>query len=376
MLRSGKTVHYTHPMYANLLGGSIFTLALQYFNIVVLRKSSYETGGPTTAPEGNPLMLPAKTKQQQGKGKDQDCEPESAFVEIWRRMIWGISHFLDNRLSGTPWEVRNVPRFSKKDVDYVPSKAIFLRNNILRCLISVVLLDLGAPPADTSQNATIFADSKVPFFTRLSSVTTEEISMRLITTAASTTMTYLLFQAMYSAMAVLAVGLNLSLPERWRPLFGDFSEAWSLRRSWSTFWHQGIASCLTGPAKWFVFGVLRLPKSSLLARYLFTVVVFVLSGAMHLCGELTAGIPLSESGVLQFFFTQTLGLLIEDTVVGIWQRVVGGADRRARGWQKVVGLVWVGLWMAWSMPVWTYPASRRSEGEGILPFSIVDHLKG
>jgi hypothetical protein len=206
-------------------------------------------------------------------------------------------------------------------------------------------------------------------------VTGEDIAMRFVTTIASTSITYLLFQAMYSGGAVFMVALKLSPPERWRPLFGDFTDIWSLRRAWSTFWHQGMASVLTGPARFLTFRVLGLPKTSLLGRYVFTVVVFALSGAMHIFGELTAGIPRSESGVVQFFTTQALGLLIEDSVSSAWRRAAGRNKREPHWWEKAVGFIWVVVWLAWSMPVWTYPASRRSQGEGILPFSIVDHLK-
>jgi hypothetical protein len=372
MLRSGKAVHYTHPMYANLLGGSVFTLALQYFNLVVVRKSSYDTGGPTTTPEGVPIRL---VDPQEPKTATKVDENLSAFTKSRRRILWGVSHIFDSRLSGTPWEVKNVPHFSEQNPDYIPSKTTFLRNNILRCFISVLLLDLARPSADITQNATLFADSKVPFLARLSSVTAEDVVMRVVTTTASTAITYLLFQAMYSSAAVFMVGLNLSRIERWRPLFGDLTDVWSLRRAWSIFWHQGMANCLTGPAKFVTFGILRLHKGSILARYVFTLIVFALSGTMHICGELTAGIPLSESGVVQFFITQVLGLLMEDFVSGLWSWTMGRNGGKIQWWKKAVGFVWVAVWLAWSMPVWTYPASRRSQGEGVLPFSIVDFFK-
>lgn len=372
MLRSGKIVRYTHPMYANLLGGSVFTLALQYLNIIVIRKSRYKTRGPTTTPEGAPIQL---ADPQKPKTATEDDEHVSSFTRSQRRILWGVSHIFDSRLSGTPWEVKNVPHFSEEDPNYIPSKNIFLRNNILRCFITVLLLDLARPSTDSAQNAILFADSKVPFFARLSSVTGEDVTMRFITTMASTAITYLLFQAMYSSAAVLMVGLNLSRTKRWRPLFGYFSDVWSLRRAWSMFWHQGMANCLTGPAKFVTFGVLKLPKGSILARYVFTFIVFALSGAMHICGELTAGIPLSESGVVQFFTTQVLGLLIEDFVSGCWRCTVGRNEDEVQWWEKAVGFIWVVVWLAWSMPIWTYPASRRSRGEGVLPFSVVDYLK-
>jgi hypothetical protein len=102
MLRSGETVHYTHPMYANLLGGSVFTLALQYFNLVVIRKSSYKSRGPTTTPEGAPVRLAG---HQKPKTAIEEDEHVSAFTQSRQRILWGVSHIFDSRLSGTPWEV-------------------------------------------------------------------------------------------------------------------------------------------------------------------------------------------------------------------------------------------------------------------------------
>jgi hypothetical protein len=382
MLRSERTVRYTHPMYANLLGGSIFTMALQYFNLAIVRRSSYEAGGPTTTPEGQPLGLSVKTeKSTRNERYDREYFP-SKFASIGQRIKWGLSFFLNTRMSGTPWEVKNVPPFSKHDAAYVPSKSIFLRRNALQCLISVLLLDLCRPSKDTSKNYILFADNKIPVFARLSSVTTEDLTIRLLTTTASTILTYLLFQAMYSFMAVMSVALGFSPPRTWRPLFGGISDAYSLRRAWSVFWHQGMASSLLGPAKWFVFGILRLRRTSLTARYILAVVVFVLSGAMHVCGEIAAGVSFSESGVIQFFATQALGFAIEDATLAMWSRVTApwtnhhGAHGTVRWWQKVFGFVWVIAWFAWSMPVWIYPASQRSNGEGLLPFSIIDSLKG
>lgn len=147
----------------------------------------------------------------------------------------------------------------------------------------------------------------------------------------------------------------------------------------SNFWHQSVSSTFTGPAKYFVFRLLRLEGKPLVARYIYATVVFILSGAMHVCGEVTAGVPIWEGGAVQFFAMQALGLAVEDSIVAIWQRVgpkkTGGKGHQMQWWQRVVGYVWVVAWMAWSMPVWTYPASRRSQGEGMLPFSIVDYVK-
>ncbi|KAF2009043.1 hypothetical protein BU24DRAFT_474509 [Aaosphaeria arxii CBS 175.79] len=370
MLYSQNTVTFSHPMYANLLGGSIFTFALQYFNLVILRKSCYEQGGPTRTPEGATLQSNQNDKKVNDKIKP--VGHTKWLPTATKRLSWGTAHIFDSRGSGNPWEVKNVPRFSTNDPHYIPTKNEFLIRNILICLSSTILLDIVRPSADSSQNEKLFADHKIYFFSRLGSVTVEEISIRFLTTLASTVMTYLLFQAMYSAGAVVMVGLGMSRPDRWRPLFGDIREVYSLRRSWSIFWHQGLTSNITAPAKYFTFKIFGLRKGSILARYVFTIITFALSGAMHTCGELAAGITPAESGTIQFFTTQALGIVIEDIFSWAWKRFNGNSE--PRWYQKVMGFAWVVLWFTWSMPVWTYPASKRSQGESILPFSIIDHF--
>ncbi|ORY04455.1 membrane bound O-acyl transferase family-domain-containing protein [Clohesyomyces aquaticus] len=384
LLNSSTYIFFTHPMYSNLLGGSIFSVMIRYLDTVILRKTSYEAGGPTTTAEGEPLQL-SRTKESDRRSRTQGT--------VCQRILFATSHIFNNRLSNTPWEVKNVPHFDENNPTYTPSKGAFLRQNAFILSASILLLDLSRlASGDLAENAIFFADAKIPFFTRLQDVTIEDVAMRFITTISSIIITYLLFQAMYTCAAILAVGSGLSTPNRWRPLFGSIRDARSLRRAWSLFWHQAMSSCLTGPAKYLTFRLLRLPRRSLISRYILTTIVFVLSGCMHLCADTAAGIPISESGVVRFFATQALGLVIEDFVQGAWRIVEeeGGkswtlppiwrarwkAPKKSgvRWWQKGIGYVWVVAWLAWSMPVWTYPAARRSQGEGILPFSILEHF--
>jgi hypothetical protein len=68
-------------------------------------------------------------------------------------------------------------------------------------------------------------------------------------------------------------------------------------------------------------------------------------------------------------------MVIEDCISWVWRTSTGrGGDGRAL-WQIVLGFTWVFAWFTWTMPVWTYPISRKSEGEGILPFSIISIIQ-
>lgn len=100
--------------------------------------------------------------------------------------------------------------------------------------------------------------------------------------------------------------------------------------------------------------VLRLPRSSVLGRYLTIATVFSLSGLMHLLGALSANIPFS--GAMYFFGLSGLGLLIEITVQGLWGHFALPQPQVI--WCRVVGFLWVGLCFSliapWYSPEWEY----------------------
>lgn len=96
-----------------------------------------------------------------------------------------------------------------------------------------------------------------------------------------------------------------------------------------------------------------------------------------MCGEVAAGLPWHKSGALLFFCNQTVGIMLEDVAQAVYDSSVGRkaeVKKRPRLWKRVLGYAWVLAWMAWSMPVWTYPVSERSKGEGVLPFRIMERV--
>lgn len=216
-------------MYANMLGSAVFSLLLQYLDMTLLRAATYEAGGPTRASGGS---APPVQKRCEGKDSNKDVGEMWSVASIRRRLLFGVFYSFDKRLTATPWEIKHVPRFDKNDVNHVPSRAKFLLNHTIRFFLAVLLLDLGRPSADASKSDELFAQDKVPFFSRLRSVTAEDVGLRFATSIGTATLIYLMFQMIYSRMALVCVGLYASPPERWRPFFGDVTDAWSLRRAW------------------------------------------------------------------------------------------------------------------------------------------------
>ena len=99
-----------------------------------------------------------------------------------------------------------------------------------------------------------------------------------------------------------------------------------------------------------------------------------MSGLQHIVTDMASGMPLRNSGSIQFFVTHFFGILIEDTWQELWFRVGGMSNTKAT---VTLGFVWLFLFQVWSTPVWLYPmlVDRKGlEKERLLPFNFVQVL--
>lgn len=135
------------------------------------------------------------------------------------------------------------------------------------------------------------------------------------------------------------------------------------------FWHQQLRDALNDPATIIAHGILRLPATGIAQRYAKIVICFFISGVMHMFVDLANGLTYAESGAIRFFTTQALGIMIEDGVQDTWRRLFGdgkSADDNTgiSMWKRVVGLIWLWAFMAWTVPSWMFaPILSRASGE-------------
>lgn len=213
---------FSHPLFANLVGGSLANMVLRYIDLVLLSAWSAKARGPTSK---NGSLEPTTQKDTKvGRGGS------FAWVgEVW----WALTLIFNNRLVDTAWEVKHVPRFSKDRSGWVPSRMRYVWSRGATAVVCFILLDatrlLGAPP---EQNAVLFAPEKVAFFSRLGDVSMEEVAMRYVSAIMFGVVTFLLFEGVHCGVGAIWVGLGLSHVKTWRPCFGTIFESWSLRRFW------------------------------------------------------------------------------------------------------------------------------------------------
>ncbi|MCJ1432277.1 hypothetical protein MMC27_001633 [Xylographa pallens] len=367
--RTGRIV------WASYFAGSGITCLLHYVETALLSRWTFESKYRT-------LCSPDVSTASGGSGGNTRLT--ASRDTVWDRLRFSFRAIFSSRHIGTSDEVKNVPPFSAKDSKYAPSRRRFLLEKAAIFLVCYMILDLAtSEPPQPGVNATNFSARKVPFFGRLSAVSTPDLVIRLATTIGLWVSLYCVIQAGYSVYAFVCVALNIDEPKSWRPAFGSLEEAYSIRRFWGMFWHQFQRQKLTGSADFLVFDLVRLQRGSLTARYAHLLAVFAISGLQHALVDRAEGYSWQSSGSIQFFLTQAAGIMLEDAIQAMYNQQLGrNHNKHSRSiqanWVRYTGYIWVAVFLIWSTPVWIYPALRVNEGEEkdiLLPFSIIGFLK-
>ncbi|KAJ5586704.1 uncharacterized protein N7459_002469 [Penicillium hispanicum] len=176
--------------------------------------------------------------------------------------------------------------------------------------------------------------------------------------------------------SILHVGLGLSSPLDWPPMFGRMADAYTLRNFWGVFWHQNLRQSLTAVSSWITRDVMHLPRPSVLERYSNIFLVFLQSGLIHVATDATMGIPARWSGAVPFFTTFTLGIMIEDGVQSLYRTMSGSEENGVPKWKRGVGFLWVVLWLGVTSTWFIHPGTQSSppHSMSIVPYCISERI--
>ena len=205
-------------IWASFLASNLLGQCLQYADMALLSRWSYEADGPTSALGGQ---------------RNLKIEASGKPVSTMGRVRFALFTTWAARLANSPWEVKNTPPFRTGDPTFVPSRGRFLRDTALKlsaCIIIINLIDLI--PAKPAQNSILFSGARVPLFARLWDVTGEEAVVRVGASLLGWFINYCILEAMYDTLAIVFVALRLTGVSAWRPIFGDLQDCRSLRRFW------------------------------------------------------------------------------------------------------------------------------------------------
>jgi peptidoglycan/LPS O-acetylase OafA/YrhL len=127
---------------------------------------------------------------------------------------------------------------------------------------------------------------------------------------------------------------------------------------------------------------LGLPKPSILERYTNILLVFTLSGILHVLTDIGAG-RTTYFGTLLFFQSFTLGFAIEDAVQELWRRFfettkptrASESGTKTAKWKKVAGSIWTICFICVVAPWYGYPIVLTPlEERWILPYLFTEKL--
>jgi hypothetical protein len=144
------------PIARAVLGsGSVYRI-IHYIAIVLLDGWTFE--GPTSSLGG---LVPIT----------ETCEIKVpwSWKSIGDRFRYGVRVSTTTRFSTTRWSIRYIPPFNSAKHGYVPSRSEFLWRSLIRVGILGCFLGLTGKFAQEfwKENAIMFAETRVPFFSRM-----------------------------------------------------------------------------------------------------------------------------------------------------------------------------------------------------------------
>ncbi|KAF8639114.1 hypothetical protein AX17_001729 [Amanita inopinata Kibby_2008] len=206
--------------------------------------------------------------------------------------------------------------------------------------------------------------------------------------------TYIQIDRLYRVFGVLSVLVGLSTPEEWPPMFGSWSEPYTVQRLWGRTWHQLLRRFLTVHGQWVAEDVLALKRGTI-AFYVRLVTAFLISGLIHSgidyalysgtvswqwsyrwchwCGEdgdryadVVPGTP-SGGGAMSFFMLQPVAIFMEDMVIRYANQILKANVRSHWRCWNFLGYIWVLTWFTFCMPMWLDPLIQAGMTESGPP---------
>lgn len=209
------------------MAGNAPTYLLRYLDLVLLDRWTFEAGGPAVLARGDD----GRKEGRVTAGSSSNGRTHSANA-IMARLRFGLLTTLSSRQVNTSFQVKNVPCFSNRYAELVPSRAVFLRNTALATLVCYLIVDLSIMAAQPEQNPILFKPQNVPFLARWDDISAIELAVRTFASLAVWLNIYCIFRVGHGILSFVAVSTGLSKVTAWPPAFGPLAEAYTVRRCW------------------------------------------------------------------------------------------------------------------------------------------------
>jgi hypothetical protein len=206
------------------------------------------------------------------------------------------------------------------------------------------------------------------FHHRSAAITTRETLIRVFLAFHFLWSAYYIFTFLHSLFALAFVCvLGLDNPSDWPPLYGNPTEAYTIRRFWGKYWHRLVYRTYLGYATLISQKVLRIPRCSPLERLVVNFLVFLLSGAVHAIVTWRLEFRCGYWEDVGWFCLNYAAILVEEGVLWAIAGLSGGVRGRETKVKtrkpsdetplvhKAVGFLWVFSFIFWSLPKSQFP---------------------
>ncbi|KAL6708276.1 hypothetical protein ACN47E_003200 [Coniothyrium glycines] len=192
----------------------------------------------------------------------------------------------------------------------------------------------------------------LPQFTR------RELGVRLWAVAASVVHDYLILSMYHDIFAIIFIASGLDEDWEWPPLFGPITEAYTMRRYWSIFWHRLIYKSFNVHAA-ALLGCLGMNHRTALHRFLKNSLVFLLSAVNHALISWRVGDRCAGRDA-KYWLLQPIAFVVEGLVAYHWKKLRSNWLTKAHPkmvstFERCAGYVWVFLWLLWCTPKARFP---------------------
>lgn len=185
-------------------------------------------------------------------------------------------------------------------------------------------------------------------------ITRRELVVRIWTVFDLIIPDYLILSAYHDFFAIMFIATGLDDFWEWPPLFGPISEAYTVRRYWSIFWHRLIYKTFNAHAS-RILSIFGQRKRTLTSRLLQNFLVFAFSAVMHGAVSWKLGAQCAFDRHLLFWLLQPVPFVIEGLVASFWKRwrlylLQIFSTSTIAAFERLVGYVWVFAWFFWCAP--------------------------
>lgn len=238
---TGLAIAYTSPHETHLRCAAVVTIialsiAMQIDSLVPGRKmhivGPFVAMGWVNVLNGIDLLLLSRvsyTAHAEWEAKNRVSADTSP---VTTQLSWAFWMPYNYRRVRTPWQIKRLPGFSRRDPGYIPSRALFLRRCAAKVAVCAAFIPIFTIDLQYSglkeQLAVLWGDDSdqlgVSPVRRLLVQSNFMLMFGILTRA--------VIVGVYSSLALVCVALDVTEPALWPPISGSLMDAWSIQRLW------------------------------------------------------------------------------------------------------------------------------------------------